>query len=85
MTSKTYTFENCRIQDGVLFLGFKNTKHGMSFDSRPEILRAIKEALAKDREHQMYIALAKYIEVNGINAPISGLNGISFTADDGNF
>lgn len=82
MTQKTYTFANCRFDSGVVFLGIQGSKQGWSFD-REHLLSLVKAEVLRDREHQALMAIAAYIAANGVNAPPSGLNGTTFTADDG--
>ena len=84
MAQRVITFENVRLSNGTLHIGFQGSKRTMSYSSRQHLRDLIREAQGRDMEHQMLLAIAAFIRLNPTFSNPEGLNGLTFTADDGN-
>lgn len=84
MAARTITFANVRLVDGTLHIGFQGSKRTISFSSRQHLRDRVRDALERDVEHQMFLAIAAFVRANPSFADPGGLNGLTFTADDGN-
>ena len=84
MTIRTYTFDKVARRDGHVFVRFVGTKQGVSFDSVSQLRDEVRRACERDRAQQMLMAINAFLKANPVNPDPSLLNGVSFTADDGN-
>ena len=85
MSAVTITFGPVAVAGGRVRIQIAGTKRGVVFDGKQQLRDAIREALQKDREHQMLLAIYDYVKnVDPTLSNPAGLQGRSFTADNGN-